>query len=976
MMKRGINFLWLAFLFCLLPLYISAQRPANVKRSLSAYFENYKSDAYSSLEKTKVENVTIDAATRSLCIYLNEVFVGQPFTPQSVERIYKEVPAFLPAPYNTYRLTILAKGTPIERLIPLNLQPVPDSSRVYRAVPEVTPWVKPKSNPYSIPHGLTGRHLCLWASHGIYFNQKKLEWLWQRPRLYCTSEDLFTQSIVLPYLIPMLEQAGAVVYSPRDRDWQRNEVIVDNDMPPTTGVYSEANGHHHWESADTGFAARRRVYHEKENPFKDGTARMVKTTDDPEKVSRAVWTPNIPEAGNYAVYVSYKTLENSVDDATFCVRHCGVDTYYAVNQQMGGSTWVYLGTFYFNAADGENNFVSLSNLSHSKGVVTADAVRFGSGMGNVERYELTTAQPQVMQCSGMPRFLECARYYTQWAGLPYQVYSAKESADDYGDDINARPKAANYLSRGSFFNPGDSGLCVPIELSMGVHSDAGCRRDCTLIGTLGIYTSDFNDGVTSAGLSRLTSRDLVDIVMTNVTREMTQHLGHWNRRAMYDRNYGESREPMVPSMILETLSHQNWADLKLGHDPYFKFLLARSVYKGIAQYLSEVHGRQKTVIQPLPVKDMAASLTADGQCELSWTPQRDLADAAADATHYIIYTRAGENGYDNGTLTESTQCRIPLEAGKLYRFRVAALNDGGRSMLSDEVCAYYAGPEMPNLLLVDGFQRLAGPLPFDTDSTGGFDMSSDPGVIDNRMPCYCGYQLNFCKEGFGKEGPDGLGYSGSELEGKVLAGNTHDYCSRHAEDILAGGTYNISSCTSSAVGQLNLNAYAAMDLIMGAQKADGYSLRRYKTFTPELRSVVADFTQRGGSVLTSGAFIGCDMVSDDAECAFTANVLKYQYVGSLPLDSLNVIQGMNTAGTLYNEPNEDNYWIRRADILQGTGGAFSTMLYGGVNHSAAVAYSGEDYRALSFGFPLECIRETETRRGVLSAAIRFILNRP
>ena len=49
------------------------------------------------------------------------------------------------------------------------------------------------------------------------------------PRLFCTTEDLFTQSFIIPYLIPMLENAGANVFTPRERDTQKQEVIVDND---------------------------------------------------------------------------------------------------------------------------------------------------------------------------------------------------------------------------------------------------------------------------------------------------------------------------------------------------------------------------------------------------------------------------------------------------------------------------------------------------------------------------------------------------------------------------------------------------------------------------------------------------------------------------------------------------------------------------------------------------------------------------
>ena len=76
--------------------------------------------------------------------------------------------------------------------------------------------------------GLEGRHIALWQSHGKVYRNERNEWRWQRPRLFCTTEDLFTQSFVVPYLIPMLENAGAVVFTPRERDWQRYEVIVDN----------------------------------------------------------------------------------------------------------------------------------------------------------------------------------------------------------------------------------------------------------------------------------------------------------------------------------------------------------------------------------------------------------------------------------------------------------------------------------------------------------------------------------------------------------------------------------------------------------------------------------------------------------------------------------------------------------------------------------------------------------------------------
>ena len=101
------------------------------------------------------------------------------------------------------------------------------------------PWVKNTSRPYSISHGLEGRHIALWASHGRYFDNKEGQWRWQRPALFGTTEDLFTQTIVVPYLIPMLENAGAVVFTPRERDWQRNEVIVDNNYEQSTSAFAQ-----------------------------------------------------------------------------------------------------------------------------------------------------------------------------------------------------------------------------------------------------------------------------------------------------------------------------------------------------------------------------------------------------------------------------------------------------------------------------------------------------------------------------------------------------------------------------------------------------------------------------------------------------------------------------------------------------------------------------------------------------------------
>ena len=71
---------------------------------------------------------------------------------------------------------------------------------------------------------------------------------------------------------------------------------------------------------------------------------------------------------------------------------------------------------------------------------------------------------------------------------------------------------------------------------------------------------------------------------------MQRPYGRWTARELRDRNYSESRNPEVPSAILETLSHQNFTDMCYGLDPNFRFQLARSVYKTLLRYVSRNHG--------------------------------------------------------------------------------------------------------------------------------------------------------------------------------------------------------------------------------------------------------------------------------------------------------------------------------------------------------------------------------------------------
>ena len=132
-------------------------------------------------------------------------------------------------------------------------------------------------------------------------------------------------------------------------------------------------------------------------------------------------------------------------------------------------------------------------------------------------------------------------------------------------------------------------------------------------------------------------------------------------------------------MLLELLSHQNFADMRLGHDPRFKFLVSRAVYKGILRYVSSQYDLPY-VVQPLPVEAFAAEFAAAGEVALSWSPAMDPLEATAAPTGYVVYTRVDDGGFDNGRYVDKPRLTVRQEPGRMYSYRVTAVNEGGREL--------------------------------------------------------------------------------------------------------------------------------------------------------------------------------------------------------------------------------------------------------------------------------------------------------
>ena len=813
--------------------------------------------------------------------------------------------------------------------------------------------------------GLSGRHIALWQSHGYYWEAENDRWEWQRSPNHRTIEDIYTQSYVIPFLMPMLENAGAVVLSPRERDPQKREVVCDNDesfagsrgkLMRRKGRYSETGK---WTDAGTGFADAKEEYSYGENPFLMGSARktdaVVKAKAD---APSATWRPDIPEKGEYAVYVSYKSFPNSTTDARYTVRHQGGETLLHVNQQMGGGTWVYLGTFPFDK--GTEGCVELSAHSASAGIVSADAVRFGGGMGKVERGGTT---------SGMPAYIEGALYNMQYSGIDCALF------DDWDNDYTK-----DYAGRGAWVQE----ICarkVPVDLSLAWHTDAGVTPNDSIIGTLAIYTRT-NKGMAKfpGGEDRMNSRLYSDLVQTQVVDDIRAlYEPAWTRRQLWDRSYSESRTPNVPALLLELLSHLNFADMRYGLDPAFRFTAARAVYKGMLKYLSARYGCEYAV-QPLPVHGFSVHLEGN-KAVLSWEPTRDELEPTATPKYYRVYTRVDDGAFDRGYQVNASSVTLPLEAGKLYSYKVTACNEGGESFPSEVLCAGFPSLTAKRVQVVNNFTRVSAPAWFDSPEYAGFLDDLDSGVPWGRDLHFAGEVNEFDRTRTMTE-DDNPGFGGCYMDhaGTLVAGNTFDFAYAHGKAIFKAG-YAVESCGADAFD--GNSGDFAVDVICGKQVTTrigrGAVPDRYPVFPESLQSALRRFTSAGGHVLISGSYIGTDAWdhvfqgvprADENVRGFVREVLGYEWVTNRGSRAPKVEPARSSGMPVlsYNrEWSPSLYRVENPDGIRPASRKGAVLMrYSDTHIPAATWYEGSCYKVAAFGFPLETSREME---GVIRAVL-------
>ena len=935
----------------------------------------------------KLDTFIYNRKEKTIDFYFNRYFTYRPIRDLGVKNMYEDLSIELGNGFRDHTLTIYATDVPIEELVPNYYKENPDSY-VLDKLPvnpkTVEPIVRNNSKPFVPSKGLYGRHIALWNSHGWYYENSLHRWEWQRARNFEIVEDIFPTSYVLQYLVPMLENAGANTFLPRERDFNTNEVIVDNDDPKSG--YQE-NGT--WTKGGIGFAVGQKPYHSGDNPFVMGTYRQRPAND---QFASVVYTPKIPESGEYAVYISYHHGPNNVDDAKYIVYHAGGRTEFLVNQQMGGETWVYLGKFKFLNDGSAKVVVKANRLSQNK-YITTDAIRFGGGMGDIMRNGLLSERP---------RWIEAARYYLQYAGMPEMVYNIHQDTVDYNDDYKSRGEWVNYL-KGAPFGPNEhreeSGLNIPVDLSFAFHTDAGTTRNDTVIGTLMIYShrggetnweapGDSAETTFPDGQSRYVNRDLADIIQTQIVQDIYEKYDPaWNRRGMWDASYSEAWRPNVPAALLELHSHHNFLDMKFGNDPQFRFDAARAIYKGMLRFLSVQYGFDY-VVQPLPPSHVMAEVLHGKVIRIKWQAVKDPLEPTAVPQRYMVYTRKNNGGWDDGILIDGEQCMIPsVNDGVIYSFKVTALNDGGESFPSEIVSVCNNG-NAKKILIVNGFDRVSGPATLETDKYLGFVDGWEKSVPDVYDLSYVGSQYDFdANSKWLDDDSPGNGASYGNMETQVIVGNTRDYPYLHGKAIKAAG-YSFDSASDEAVSaeMVELENYTTMDIIYGEQKATPWPKPikepRFRVFPAEFSKEVEKFCNLGGNVFVSGAYIGTDLLDDTTKTSFAKRVLKYTWRTNHASKNGHVYANntlMFGNDIHYNFVTEFDPKIYGAENPDGIepakgSGALTVMRYAENNISAAVAWNGEKYNTMVLGFPFECVKTENERNLLMKRILNFFEN--
>lgn len=763
------------------------------------------------------------------------------------------------------------------------------------------------------PEGaLSGKIVYTHAGHGFTANNTGSgAWGFQRPLLLNMIEDTGNQD-QMTYFADYLFRAGATVVPLRPVGHQPNEIILDNDDVEVTftGAWSDSGASIYF--GDVG-----------DVPYRFASTSATET-------ATAEYRPNVTEAGFYPVYAWTRYGSDRASDQLYRINHSGGSTEVTVNHRRVGNGLVYLGTYHFET--GTEGSVEISNRSSELGrVVIADMIRFGNGVGDIDRGG---------GISGKDREDEAGLYWVQWhvdrsQGIPDSEY--RVSTSDSSATVSLAPRYAEYMNRST-----DGSLSDRVFVSY--HSNAAT----TLArGVLALYNGNNNPSSATPNqfllantLGREVNDDLVD--------QNGQFEHDWFDRGTVvtldrsDIEFGEISNLRInnefDATILETGFHDNTEDAQLLRDPKVRDALARATYQGVVKYFNSVDsGATPTTMLPGKPTDVYTDSAGDGTVSILWTPPTVNTYNGDAPTGYRIYGSTNGYGFDGGTFvagggtTSFTFNNLDSNEGTYY-FKVVAVNAGGESPAS-EVMAVTPNLGAKDILIVNGFDR--------------HDRFLNPTQ------------------------PGGSGGTGLNERVRPRQNNSFDYTVQVASAIEANSPkLVVDSASNEAViaGDVDLDDYEAVIWISGEESSVD------DTFDTTEQTLVTNYLSDGGKLFVSGAEIGWDLDHLDYGRAFYNDQLKAVYVS----DDANTYNVQGAAGSIFAglsfsfDEGSIFYDAQFPDQINPLGGATSALTYvGGSGGNAAVVFDGGATQVVNFGFPFETITTASDRNAVMDRVLDF-----
>ncbi len=738
---------------------------------------------------------------------------------------------------------------------------------------------------------LSGRTFAVWNSHGRYYERSLDRWEWQRARLFTTVEDILSSSFVLPMLVPMLENAGAYVVMPRERDIQSAMSVADDTEMTIYGAsdirkvkgYGKCN-------IVTGF----------DNPFVSGTATICNMQDN----DSIVFSSGVDTMGYYAVYVCYVAHPSNSQSARFTVYHDGGPTTYVVDERKGGSMWVYLGRHHFSG--------KWSVVLKGCGQLSADAVRLGGGMGSVARNGKT---------SGMPSWMEGARYYMQTDGFDAaKVYALSGGVNDYTDDINGRGEWVNALMNNKSLH---------IDASIAFHTDAGIAAGDSVYGTLTIVNTGNGKGKYSDGRSRNMARDLAQMIEQNICSDLrATWCKEWAQRGIWDKGYSEARRQDVPSVLIELLSHQNLTDIRYALHPQFRFDVCRAIYKGLLRFFCG----KSAVVQPLPVKCFGMQQVASDSLQLVWQPTVDGLESTAIPTRYLVYA----NDKFIASTSDTFAIVHQVDDGSLVRYRVVAENVGGRSFPS-QVLSASLKKGLPRALFVDGYDRLSSPDVVSTAQFGGLlsHLEQNVGWGNDVFKCGNQYDFNPQSQWLDDDAP-GWGASFANFEGESFIGSHTDDVPDVVQQMV--GRYSFVSQSKDFFENSSYQSFDFIHIWLSNQRTSWYGdmQSRHAIYTNAFLDKLEQIALWSTPTLLTGAYIGTDIPNNDV-AKRVEKILGFKFRTNQASQSRIVVDKLGRQIILPQKPSQSGFAIA-PDAIEPIAGALTIERYADTQMSAAIKY--------------------------------------